>query len=284
MNDRLKQAFDNVHAGEELKRNTGIYVEKELQQRAGRKVYPYRRMAAALACLVLLVSGIGGYHSYFTQISAISIDVNPSVELGINRFDKVISVEGYNDDGRALADSVKVRFLDYTDAVSRILTAKSMEVYRSQDSLVSITVVGENTAAQEKIIENVTDCTSSYGDIACSSGDYKEVSKAHEAGMSFGKYQAFLELQEQDSNVTIDEVKGLTMKQIREKMCAVTEEEDLEHMAAEKFAGSEKGKKHKENGHSAKGKGHGRENSPKRENNPKKENHNESDNRNRHRN
>ena len=30
-----------------------------------------------------------------TPVSAVSIDVNPSIELGVNRFDRVVAVEGY---------------------------------------------------------------------------------------------------------------------------------------------------------------------------------------------
>ena len=40
---------------------------------------------------------------YFTPIAEISIDINPSIELRVNRFDQVISVDGLNGDGQALA-------------------------------------------------------------------------------------------------------------------------------------------------------------------------------------
>lgn len=64
---------------------------------------PHAACAPALAvCLLLLLSG-GGYWVYFLPTAKIDIDINPSVALSINRFNKVLSVEGYNAGGQALA-------------------------------------------------------------------------------------------------------------------------------------------------------------------------------------
>ena len=46
------------------------------------------RLVPTLACcLLVLLAGWGGHHAYFTPSAIISIDVNPSLELGVNRFD-----------------------------------------------------------------------------------------------------------------------------------------------------------------------------------------------------
>ena len=47
-----------------------------------------RRMkwAVSLACLLLFAtSGLGSYSLYYTKAAVISIDVNPGIELDINR-------------------------------------------------------------------------------------------------------------------------------------------------------------------------------------------------------
>ena len=53
--------------------------------------------------MLLTVTLWGGTWLYFTPTMEISVDINPSIELGVNRFDRVISVDGYNEDGQALA-------------------------------------------------------------------------------------------------------------------------------------------------------------------------------------
>ena len=48
-----------------------------------------------IACFIFLLFSFSGYGLYFTKTSIISIDINPSIELNINRFDRVISINKY---------------------------------------------------------------------------------------------------------------------------------------------------------------------------------------------
>lgn len=63
---------------------------------------------AAAACLVLIALASGGGYVFFTPTAYISIDINPSLELGINRFDRIVSVEGYNAEAEELLESCGV--------------------------------------------------------------------------------------------------------------------------------------------------------------------------------
>ena len=46
----------------------------------------------------------------------------------------------------------------------------------------------------------------------------EEVEKAHESGLSYGKYKAFLELQKLDPTITVEEIQSMTMREIRERI------------------------------------------------------------------
>ena len=121
MNDRLKNAFEAVHAESDLKEKTSEFLSRKTQgyQRNRR---PLRRLVPVMACcLLVLLFSIGTGWLYFTPVSAITIDINPSLELSINRFDRVLSVKGYNEDGRYIANAVNVTFLKYEDALRKIL-------------------------------------------------------------------------------------------------------------------------------------------------------------------
>ena len=120
MNERLKEAFGVVHAEESLKRDTLAYVRRRMR---GRRALP-RRLIPALACLMIALGGMGGL--YFTPTSVISIDVNPSLELSVNRFDRVVGVEGLNEDGRALAGELSLTHRTYADAVERVLDSPAV--------------------------------------------------------------------------------------------------------------------------------------------------------------
>ncbi len=51
--------------------------------------------------------------------------MNPSIELGINRFDKVVSVAGCNADGEALAAALDIKYLDYDAALEQVLSSEA---------------------------------------------------------------------------------------------------------------------------------------------------------------
>lgn len=218
MNDRLKDAFDKIQAEEELKSSTKDFLLKKTKGYKVRRRTAHKYLVPALASVLILLFCGGGYLTYFTATSSISVDVNPSIELGINRFDKVVSVTGYNDDGNALAQSLNIRFLNYEEAIDQILSNEDMEKYMSENQFVSITVIGKSEEKKEEILDSVSSCTSSYENVHCSSGNSHKTHEAHEAGMSFGKYEAYLELKELDPDITLEEVKGLSMCQIRDRI------------------------------------------------------------------
>lgn len=221
MNEKIKSAFDSVHATEELKGRTREFLAQKTGGYRKKPAVPaYRRLALAACALVLLLWG--GWYFYFTPVASISVDVNPSIELGINRFDRVISVVGYNEDGRALADSLSVRFLPYEEALDRILSADGFAQYMVPEQFVSVTVIGESEEKSGEMLERVNSCAGHHGNVHCSSGSSEEAGAAHEAGLSFGKYQAFLELQALDPDVTPEDVQGLTMRQIRDRIAALS--------------------------------------------------------------
>lgn len=207
-----KAAFDPIHAEDALKDHTKEYVSRVIRSRSER--HPaVRGLAAAAACLAIMFLA-GGAGLFLTPTAFISIDINPSLELGINRFDRVISVEGYNQDGEELAEALDIRFMDYNSALEQLLSDQTVEDYLSQDAVMSVTVASDDEALSSEIMQHVEDCTAGHNNISCHAGDTSEMHDAHEAGLSFGKYHAYLILKELDSSVTPDDVKDLSMRQL----------------------------------------------------------------------
>ena len=212
MDERIRDAFASIHAEEELKEST----RAALANARTRRRRPARYLAAAVACLVLLVAGIGGYQFYFAPTSVLSIDINPSLELGVNRFDKVVTVQSYNEDGKALADTLELKYLDYREALDQLLASPDISERLAQGALLSITVAGENETQCGRLLAGAEACTAGQENVSCRHGNTEDLEQAHHAGLSLGKYQAFLELQALDPTVTADDVAGLTMRQIRD--------------------------------------------------------------------
>ena len=79
---------------------------------------------AAAACLCLVLTGGGAYHYQYQnrQVdSVIGIDVNPSVELSINRKNRVLSAEPLNEDAREIMDGMDLEGVDLNVAVNAVI-------------------------------------------------------------------------------------------------------------------------------------------------------------------
>ena len=232
MDIKIKNALGMVHAEEELKQNTKAFLKEKLYQKdknfQKNRYTQSKRLMAAAACLSVFL--FGGYLTCFQPVSAISIDINPSIELSINRLDKVISIKGYNEDGIWLADQLEVQFMDYTEAVDTILAAEIVEEYLQIEEQMEVTVLGSNEVKSQEMLASVKACVRGHQhkNVHCHSGDKEKAKEAHEHGFSFGKYQKFLILQELDPSIALEEVKGLTMHEISERIWELSQETEVE--------------------------------------------------------
>ena len=250
MNNRIKNAFDKIQAEESLKEHTREFLFQQTngyQNRHRSFFLQWKRWTVAAACFIFVLLGAGGFGIYFTPTSAISIDINPSLELEINRFDKVISVTGYNSDGEMLAASLDIRYLNYNDALDLILNNQEILKLLSENEVLSITVTGNNEAQSSQILSDTQATTASDQNIYCHEGNSHEVETAHEAGMSFGKYQAFLQLQELDPSVTTEDGERMTMSEIQHRIRQLLERENNDPELNQRSSSASGGTSHQRN-------------------------------------
>lgn len=225
--EKLKAALDHIHAEESLKTSTRKYLFEKVYFKERKHPSHLRKFAAAAVCSLAVFIG-GGSWLFFTPTAFISVDVNPSLELGINRFDRIVSVTGYNEDGRALARDLHIKYMDYTDALETLMEDQNMEVYLADNADVVLTVAGDNAAKSSEILDNVESCMSEHQNVYCHSGDSEEIHHAHDAGLSFGKYQAWQILQDLNPDITLEEVQDMTMSEIRDLIRKYSQENYLD--------------------------------------------------------
>lgn len=223
-NHKIHDAFGSVTCNPGLRERTTSYVLTEMLRR--RKRFPSYKMklAVSLACMTLfVVSGFGGYQLYYTEAATISIDVNPSIELGINRWGKVIDETTYGRTSEEVLSTVSLKHLEYEDALERLLASEAMKKYLNKGSLVSITL--ETRVDDGQFMSNLQTCVDNTLR-QCHSGvraEYASVDghmcqEAHSQGMSVGKYNAIKELIAADPQATVDEFKDKSMKEIKGHM------------------------------------------------------------------
>lgn len=216
MRDRIREAFAQVQAGSELKDRTKAYIYQKTKGYRRARDTGYKRLACAFACLALVL--LGGYWTYFTPTVEISIDVNPSIELGVNRFNRVVSLKSWNEDGRELLQSLDIKYMEYSQAVDQIMESEAVASLLSNGEVVAIAVIGTGGAQSEEILTTLQSRTAGQDNAYCYSARAEEVEAAHALGLSYGKYRAYLELQALDSTVTADDIQNMTMREIRDRI------------------------------------------------------------------
>lgn len=207
MRERVRDAFDQITADEKLKEQTKTFLAQKRRQAPVRR--PVRRMAAVLACLMCLMLGVGGW-AYLTPTSAISIESSAALELSVNRFDRVIAVRGTDEAGCALAQSLQVGHMPYLNALQVVLDAQT------DGEGVSIGVAGEDSGQCESMLQAVQNCTAAQKQVHCYMTDADTLDAARESDLPLGKYRMLLTLQALDPSLTADDVRGLSMPELRQ--------------------------------------------------------------------
>lgn len=180
----------------------------------------WRHAAVALAaCFVLAVVGFFGVRLYFDETAYVSIDVNPSVELGINRFDIVVSTAAFNADGEALLKEVSVTGRSYGDAVETLTSSAAFEPYLQADAFVEISVTTDDAQQSDSLRQQSDMCISS---LPCE-GESQAVDvatrdEARAAGMGTGRYRAALQLVELDPSLTLNDCAAMSMKELKDRI------------------------------------------------------------------
>lgn len=111
------------------------------------------RWGTMVACLCLLLLGSWVWQS---PIGTVRMQINPDVQLSVNRFDRVVALEGLNEDGAALIDGYHA-YGKGMKTVSDELADRAMELgYLSDGGKITLTVDSEKdgwkTAAEELLL------------------------------------------------------------------------------------------------------------------------------------
>ncbi len=92
----------------------------------------------------LLVFFLGSWPFFFQSFGTVQLQINPHVEISVNRLDYVIDLEGLNADGEELIDGVSI-FGKKVKEVSHELTELAIDKgYLSEGGQISLTVSGKN--------------------------------------------------------------------------------------------------------------------------------------------
>ncbi|NLK28020.1 MAG: anti-sigma factor domain-containing protein [Clostridiales bacterium] len=202
-----------------------IYINNK-EKSIRKKILTFAASAAAL-----LILGTGTW-AYAAPYSYVSLDVNPSIEFTVNRFDRVLRVKAVNDDGEELLKDINLSDLKnetINNALSATIEQISAAGYFEGDIEAGLIIAtsAKNTAKAEKLVEELQETVDSElveqgkeVEVEAISIGYERVQEAKKLGVTPGKLNLVEKLQASAQDPETIDIEEWLSKPVKEIMKA----------------------------------------------------------------
>ena len=194
-------------------------------------------LASVAAVFFIIFYGFGFFNTNFNanrDYTYLSIDINPSLELVLDRKNVVLEATPLNSDAKILLNNITIDNLSIDVALSEILDSSRKEGFISNENntiLFSASPLFENEDElkeddMKEKDEEITNILNSLKKLADDDGLSSEIIKANPKnrktalnyGVSMGKYALYTRANEKGMNITIDEVRSTSVSNILVKI------------------------------------------------------------------
>lgn len=229
----FKSAVNHIRVKENTKRKTEEYLVENMTSISSasapgriKRILMKRVIVVACTAVFVCAASIGAYAYYKTPTSYLSLDINPSVELGVNALGNVVSATAYNDDGKTILDGQNVFGSDVKSAVNTLVKSAAQKGFVAEDGSTVIAVTSETdnsttaTDLQEAAEQGADSAVKSQGDTVSVEKENVALERRDEArklGITPGKLNLIQKLQALDPSITVDEYKDAKVTNIMKK-------------------------------------------------------------------
>lgn len=214
--ERIKESFDSITMPQGLKESTLQAIEQRRPTKRKPRMFTRRAGFAIAACTLVCALGFGGFSAYATETAVVGIEVNPSIELGVNLFDIVVDARALNEDAEGVLKTLSVVGKSSGESLALITQSDTFMSYVTQDAYVDIYVICDNIDQSNNLVNqgqtqvNALPCAGSSNHVSAQT--HNEASKH---GMGVSRYEAAQTLVSLDSMLTIEDCESMSLKEIR---------------------------------------------------------------------
>lgn len=116
------------------------------------KPYKYLRKFkyVAAACLMFFLLSLGGgAYAYYTPVSTVTIDINPSIEFKLNRWNRILSSRSLNSDGERILKEIKTMNTQIDHALVMVVNQAKEDKYINDNYINSGKTIAVNITGKE---------------------------------------------------------------------------------------------------------------------------------------
>lgn len=222
----VPDVFDSILSNLEEQKGQVIPMNSQPEKQPKRKNWIKRSGIIAAAVLALFVAGIAGFNVYDqkTVDSVISLDVNPSLEMKVNKNEKVLEVKPLNEDGQIIVGEMDFKNTDLEMAVNALIGSMLKNGYISEiKNSILISVENKDEARRASLQKKLTEeidkllrASSINGAIVSQAVTNDEQLKtlADEHAITSGKAQLVKQLVEAEPKYQFEELARLSINEL----------------------------------------------------------------------
>lgn len=174
-------------------------------------------LAIIFVILFLLTAVFGAiyYYEFNKIVAVVTMDINPSLSLSLNKMGKVIKAEGINEDGKKLLEDNKLKGKSLENAIENISDLVIDNGYFSnENNHILVNVEGEIKEDVSKILTNEIkekkiECKIIFQDLSDSSKE-----NASKYGISENKASYIEEVIKDNKDITFEDLKDKSINEI----------------------------------------------------------------------
>ncbi len=188
-------------------KNKNYSIGQEITLQSQMLHFPKQAVVAASAALVIATCGGIGTYTWSNPISYVSLDINPSIAYSLNEFNRVIAVNGMNEEGAAIVDAIgsSLKNTDITTALTITVEQLSNDAYiDAEDTNYMIIGVYSDKDKKASDLMNTVDAFSASTVDTCSITTVHVSKETKETADAYGITAGKMELINEITNVASD--------------------------------------------------------------------------------
>ncbi len=201
------------------------------QSKAFKSLYRFSLIAATF---MLFIFGGLQFKLYYTPYGYLNLDINPSIVVEYNKFERVLNARGLNDDGNVVISHTKDLTNDRLESAITDLVKTANEsnylVDNEENQILLSTYSPDiqiSNEVQEKVNKSVNDYLSKLtkkAEIMKQVVSKEDIERAQTQNISVGKLKLYEKAKQVDSTITMEDVKN---KSVRETVKLIKEKQKI---------------------------------------------------------
>ncbi|WP_219838630.1 anti-sigma factor domain-containing protein [Paenibacillus sp. R14(2021)] len=244
--------FRKVRASRKLQIGEEYTFSEQRRMQRPRRLYSFSAGAAALVLMLFVPFFVNHFSKQSSVVAYLTMDVNPSIELGINKDEQVEELRPINDDGADVTAGLSYKGLPLQQVTEAIMDRISAGPYLNSgegDVVITSVVVGKTEipayesdvtshmdAAVRKSLAKTDKGRKLQVEVTTLSAPKEVRDEAKQEGLSAGKLAFYLMAKKHGYKVTIQELKKESIHQAAKSMggVAAVMDDDKPHSSDDK--------------------------------------------------